>query len=174
MGFPLKPLEPDDAFELARLTTYLERANIQHCLIAGTLLGCVRHRELMPWDDDIDLIIPQRQLAAVRRALPKEYEVEPFENQLRVWRENLLFDLWPWSKTRDKKRIQTEVGEFCVTKFLPFRTGYLSCYPFLIPQDPFHFLDNNYPRWRTHIVRGDETENFAGPIPTLADLESAE
>lgn len=169
--FPLKPLNAaSDACELVRLTEFLDRSHIGYCLIAGTLLGCIRHGDLMSWDDDIDLLIPKRQLQRVPEALSGEYEIEPYRNQFRVWRNHLLFDLWPWEPTPDGNRILTEVGLFPMKKFMPFRSGPLSSFRFPVPQDPFHFLDHNYPRWRTHIVTPDGVQNFSGLILTLADL----
>lgn len=40
---------------LQSVTEYLDRYNIKYTIIAGTLLGAVRHKGFIPWDDDIDL-----------------------------------------------------------------------------------------------------------------------
>ncbi len=35
----------------------LDECKIPYFIISGTLLGCVRHNDIIPWDDDIDLIV---------------------------------------------------------------------------------------------------------------------
>lgn len=38
---------------------FCKAEELQYCLFWGTLLGCVRHRGFIPWDDDIDLAMPR-------------------------------------------------------------------------------------------------------------------
>jgi len=42
---------------LKKVTEILDEFEITYCIIAGTLLGQVRHNDFIPWDDDIDLLV---------------------------------------------------------------------------------------------------------------------
>ncbi len=56
----LQPLSLEEAKKiqldiLDRVVHFCEENNILYGLYAGTLIGCIRHKGYIPWDDDIDL-----------------------------------------------------------------------------------------------------------------------
>jgi hypothetical protein len=50
---------------LNELIDELDKNKIDHWLGYGTLIGCLRHKGFIPWDDDIDICIPQEYLETV-------------------------------------------------------------------------------------------------------------
>lgn len=72
---PLRQLQRCDAVATAIVTKLFDQNGLTYWLDFGTLLGAVRHKGFIPWDDDIDLGMP-REDAYKARELVRQY-LEP-------------------------------------------------------------------------------------------------
>lgn len=91
----------DMALEVKRIC---EKNNIKYSIIAGTLLGAVRHKGFIPWDDDLDIGMLREDYEKFIKVCCKELNDDYF---LQTWESDYGFAL-PIAKLRKKGTVYIE------------------------------------------------------------------
>lgn len=68
----LKEIQKIQADLLQKVIAICENHNLKYYLIYGSLLGAIRHRGMIPWDDDIDLVMFRSEYEEFLRVAEKE------------------------------------------------------------------------------------------------------
>ena len=55
----LEEVQEEELKILKNVTDFMEKNNLTYYLYAGTLLGAIRHKGFIPWDDDVDIFMPR-------------------------------------------------------------------------------------------------------------------
>lgn len=63
---------------LVEVDRICKKCGINYCIIAGTLLGAVRHGGFIPWDDDVDVAFLRPEYEKFRLACETELDTERF------------------------------------------------------------------------------------------------
>ncbi|MGL4950256.1 MAG: LicD family protein [Mycoplasma sp.] len=58
----LEEIHAESVFLLKKIVDFCDKNNLRYSLHAGSLLGAVRHKGFIPWDDDIDIMMPRKDL----------------------------------------------------------------------------------------------------------------
>lgn len=94
---------------LGEFNDYCIENNITYFAFAGTLLGAVRHKGFIPWDNDIDLAVPRHDYERMI-CLLKDDSAHPYFRFLCY--ENDKNYLWQHGRISDKKTYMKTVGGY--------------------------------------------------------------
>nr|MCR5102418.1 LicD family protein [Butyrivibrio sp.] len=68
----LNKIHESDYALLEEVDRVCKKHNIRYFLHGGTFLGAIRHKDIIPWDDDIDLTFPRKDYLKFKEIFPKE------------------------------------------------------------------------------------------------------
>ena len=113
---------------LHKIKKIFEKYDIEYYLTFGTLLGAVRHKDVIPWDDDMDIWVTREGLKKLKNISQDEWG----ENIIIDYGENLFCDFTPriiYKNAEIKSYEYEEIGDI---------------YPMKYPFIDIFILDNEY------------------------------
>ena len=112
---------------LDEIVVICEKHNLSYYLIGGTLLGAVRHKGFIPWDDDLDIIMPREDYIKLTEDYYKElpeglkldwFNTNPHYNHIfaKIYNAHTLFEEEISDKVHSKRGIFVDIFPMDVTK----------------------------------------------------------
>ena len=83
-NYEIRPLQLRLLEILLEIHKVCEEHNLRYYLVDGSLIGAIRHKGFIPWDDDMDIAMPRTDYELLiqhcKEWLPKRYEFVCYEN----------------------------------------------------------------------------------------------
>lgn len=76
--------------QFADIIRICDKHNIPYNLMCGTLLGAVRHKGFIPWDDDIDLLMTREAFARFEKVYPQECDDKYLLSYTNTWTPRIM------------------------------------------------------------------------------------
>lgn len=108
---------------LVEVDNICKENNIRYCIIAGTLLGAVRHKGFIPWDDDIDIAMTRDEYKKFQEVCKTKLNTDTYFFQDNTTDPHYL---WGWGRLRHLDSEFVRVGQ----EHLKMKTGiFLDIFP---------------------------------------------
>lgn len=104
----LKKMQKIELEMLIELDRICRKYGISYSLDGGTLLGAVRHKGFIPWDDDVDVIMLRKEYVKFRKACKEEMDKKRFF--LQDYRTDSHYR-WGYAKIRRKGTEYVRLGQ---------------------------------------------------------------
>ena len=87
---------------MIKIDEFCNKNNINYFLADGTMIGAARHKGFIPWDDDIDIMMPRADYELFIKNFPDSYEnlalASPYDES----------PMYYYAKVYDKRTIKIE------------------------------------------------------------------
>lgn len=133
----LRKLQLTELELLEEVDRICKKCNIQYNIIAGTLLGAVRHGGFIPWDDDADVALLRPEYEKFRKACETELDTTRFYFQDHT---NTPGYRWGYGKLRRKDTLFMREHQ----EHMPYDQGVC------IDVFPLDYVPENYGMRRLH------------------------
>ena len=65
----LEEIHKEETEILKKFISFCDENNLTYYICGGTLLGAIRHKGFIPWDDDIDVMMPRNEFEKLEKIL---------------------------------------------------------------------------------------------------------
>lgn len=118
-----------------------KKNNIDYTLSSGSILGAIRHKGFIPWDGDMDVLVPINQYDLMRKKIKErikntDYVLHEWDKEKKypevvdrlcpkgVEHEKIHFDIFPLIGAPDDKKKQKRFADICFYSYRLLRCKY--------------------------------------------------
>ena len=88
-NYDIRPLQLRILKNLLAVDKVCKEHNLRYYIMAGTMLGAVRHKGFIPWDDDLDICMKREDYVrfkeVARTELPEHFCIHDYEHKEDHW-----------------------------------------------------------------------------------------